>query len=84
MYDTSGGVVREGWGYSLGERRRQGSSQVRDERTLVGLTCAPRSRRTLTASGGTVLLCTVALRVHDHIVASLSLRRVTVAHLSCR
>lgn len=28
VYHTSGGVAREGWGYSLGERRRRGSGQV--------------------------------------------------------
>lgn len=46
MYDTSGGVAREGWEYALVERQRQGSGQVSDERTLVGLTCAPLSRDT--------------------------------------
>jgi len=45
VYDTSGGVARKGWGYALVERQRQGSGQVSNERTLVGLTCAPLSRR---------------------------------------
>lgn len=45
MYATSGGVAREGWGYGLGKQRQQGSGQVSEERTLVGLTRAPPSLR---------------------------------------
>lgn len=34
VYDTSGGVAREGWGYGLGERRQQqgnGGGQVSEK-----------------------------------------------------
>ena len=39
------GGREEGWGYGLGEERQQGSGQVSEERTLVGLTRAPPSLR---------------------------------------
>lgn len=70
MYDTSGGVARERRGYALGERRRQGSGQVSDERTLVGLTCAPLSRRDTQAAAHRSSLYTVALRVQAVVVSS--------------
>lgn len=62
MYDTSGGVARERRGYALGERRRQGSGQVSDERTLVGLTCAPLSRRDTQAAAPFVVVYCRATR----------------------
>lgn len=45
VYDTRWrGWQERGWGYTLVVRQRQGSDQV-SKRTLVGLTCAPPSRR---------------------------------------
>ena len=51
----SGGVAEEGWGYGLGEERQQGSGQVSEERTLVGLTRAPPSLREISHQAAVVV-----------------------------
>lgn len=57
VYDTSGGVAREGWGYALGKQRWQDSDQVSEERALVGLTCAPPNCRDSRPAAAAPLCC---------------------------
>jgi len=90
VYDTSGGVARARRGYALGERRRQGSGQVSDERTLVGLTCAPPSCRDIQAvapfvvvycraTRATVVVSLPSVPVRNCCVSRIHLRR----HAGC-
>lgn len=59
MYHTSGGVAREGWGYTLGERRRrQGSGQVsrRADTSGADLRVFEPSRYTPSSHSGIVVV----------------------------